>query len=120
VASAEPPKEEPPKVPPPDAKGSDIDPASLPAHEGLLYVSSPIAHADVFVHGRHGGSVGEWLPVACGTRFVRLGTKPPMSVWLEPGSSVTIACRSRTTTEIQPRPESVPKPAPKKNRQFLR
>ena len=120
VASAEPAKPEPPKEPPADAKGSDIDPASLPAHEGLLYVSSPIAGADVFVHGRHAGPLGEWLQVACGTKYVRLGTKPPMTTWLEPGSSVTIACRDRTKKEIQPRPPSASKPpTTKKKGQFL-
>ncbi len=80
------------------------DPAGLPADRGYLVLGG-VAGARAYVNGADVGAAEERIAVACGARYVRLGTlaetgKPPS--WVTAGRSVVVACRRETRIELKP------------------
>jgi serine/threonine protein kinase len=92
---------EPPAEPSADAPRSDVDPSRVGYAEGVLVVTSPRQDATVYVNGAPVGKVGEALRVACGLKFLRLGTQPPPQ-WLGRGRPTKIGCRELTRVQILP------------------
>ena len=80
------------------------DPAGLPADRGYLVLGGA-AGARAYVNGADVGAVDQRIAVACGARYVRLGTaaekgRPPS--WLTAGRSVVVACRAETRIDLAP------------------
>lgn len=80
------------------------DPAALPADRGYLVLGGA-AGARAYVNGTDVGAVDQRIAVACGARYVRLGTaaekgRPPS--WLTAGRSVVVACRGETRIALAP------------------
>jgi hypothetical protein len=80
------------------------DPAALPADRGYLVLGGA-AGSRAYVNGADVGAVDERIAVACGARYVRLGTvaekgRPPS--WLTAGRSVVVACRAETRATLAP------------------
>ena len=78
------------------------DPAGLPADRGYLVLGG-VAGARAYVNGADVGPAGERVAVACGARYVRLGTasekgRPPS--WVTAGRSVVVACRGETRIDL--------------------
>jgi hypothetical protein len=78
------------------------DPAALPADRGYLVLGGA-AGARAFVNGVDVGPADQRIAVACGARYVRLGTpgatgKPPS--WVTAGRSVVVACRGETRVAL--------------------
>ncbi len=80
------------------------DAAGLPADRGYLVLGGA-AGARAYVNGADVGPADQRIAVACGARYVRLGTlaetgKPPS--WVTAGRSVVVACRGETRVELTP------------------
>ena len=98
--------------PPSPRTSAAPDPKKLAAGMGYLTVASPGA-ATVFVNGAAVGDVNTPLEVACGRRFIRLGTSPDggaVTTWLAPGQTVEIPCQGALRTEIVPVTTAPPPP----------
>ena len=86
------------------AAGEGGDPASLPADRGYLVLGGA-GGARAYVNGADVGAADQRIAVACGARYVRLGTaaekgRPPS--WLTAGRSVVVACRGETRLVLAP------------------